>query len=268
VAAIVHDVALDTSPELVHAAAAASSLAIDNERLKADLRARLEELRVSRLRIVEAADAARRRIERDLHDGAQQQLVSLSLQLRVLKARLKTQPELAGLVDELSAQLAQALEELRELARGIHPAVLTDHGLGPAIAALSERVPITVEPDLETDGRLPAPVEAAAYFVVAEALTNVVKYAQASTVRVRIERIDEELLVAVSDDGVGGAAIGAGSGLRGLQDRVAAVGGELAIHSPRGRGTRLEARLPCEPVAVRQAADAPAAEGENSVVGA
>jgi signal transduction histidine kinase len=266
VAAIVHDIALDTSPELVHAAAAASSLAIDNERLKADLRARLEELRVSRLRIVEAADAARRRIERDLHDGAQQQLVSLSLQLRVLKARLKSEPELAGLVDELSAQLAQALEELRELARGIHPAVLTDHGLGPAIAALSERVPITVEPELDTDGRLPAPVEAAAYFVVAEALTNVVKYAQASTARVRIERIDDELRVAVSDDGVGGARIGGGSGLRGLQDRVAAVGGELLLHSPRGRGTRLEARLPCEPVVGRQAA--PAAEDEGSVVGA
>jgi signal transduction histidine kinase len=265
VAAIVHDVALDTSPELVHAAAAASSLAIDNERLKADLRARLEELRVSRLRIVEAADAARRRIERDLHDGAQQQLVSLSLQLRVLKARLKAEPELAGMVDELSGQLAKALEELRELARGIHPAVLTDHGLGPAMAALSERVPLEIALELETEDRLPAPVEAAAYFVVAEALTNVVKYAQASSAGVVIRRRGEDLLVTVSDDGVGGAAIGAGSGLRGLQDRVAAVGGTLAIDSPRGRGTRLTASIPCSPVALPGAA---AEEQPGSVVGA
>jgi signal transduction histidine kinase len=264
VAAIVHDVALDTSPELVHAAAAASSLAIDNERLKADLRARLEELRVSRLRIVEAGDNARRRIERDLHDGAQQQLVSLSLQLRVLKARLKTQPELAGLVDQLSAQLAQALEELRELARGIHPAVLTDHGLGPAIAALADRVPIDVHPELETDARLPAPVEAAAYFVVAEALTNVVKYAGANRARVLIRRRGQDLIVTVSDDGAGGASIGAGSGLRGLQDRVAAIGGTLSIDSPPGRGTRLTARLPCTPIAVPEART----EDEGTVVGA
>jgi signal transduction histidine kinase len=264
VAAIVHDVALDTSPELVHAAAAASSLAIDNERLKADLRARLEELRVSRLRIVEAADAARRRIERDLHDGAQQQLVSLSLQLRVLRGRVKAEPPLAGLVDELSAQLAQALAELRELARGIHPAVLTDHGLGPAITALAERSPLPVEAEVE-EGRRPAPVEAAAYFVVAEALTNVVKYARASYAAVRIERRGDRLLVTVADDGLGGAAIGAGSGLRGLQDRVAAVGGTLSIDSPPGEGTRLEATLPCGDLPV----PAPVAgAGESEMVGA
>jgi signal transduction histidine kinase len=264
VAAIVHDVALDTSPELVHAAAAASSLAIDNERLKADLRARLEELRVSRLRIVEAADAARRRIERDLHDGAQQQLVSLSLQLRVLKARLKSDPELQDLVDQLSDQLARALEELRELARGIHPAVLTDHGLGPAIAALADRVPIDVDSQLSTDERMPAPVEAAAYFVVAEALTNVVKYAEASRAIVDIRRRNDDLWVTVSDDGVGGASIGAGSGLRGLQDRVAAVGGTLTVASAPGRGTRLTARLPC----AEPAATPAAAEQDESVVGA
>ena len=246
VAAIVHDVALETSPELVHAAAAASSLAIDNERLKADLRARLEELRVSRLRIVEAADAARRRIERDLHDGAQQQLVSLSLQLRVLRARVKAEPELTGLVDELSERLAQALEELRELARGIHPAILTDHGLGPAIAALAERVPLPVDIDVAVEERFTPPVEAAAYFVVAEALTNVVKYARATHAGVDIGRDGDALRVAVTDDGVGGAAIGAGSGLRGLQDRVAAVGGTLTIDSAIGAGTRLEARLPVE----------------------
>jgi signal transduction histidine kinase len=247
VAAIIHDVALDTSRELVQAAAAASSLAIDNERLKADLRARLEELRVSRLRIVEAGDAARRRIERDLHDGAQQQLVSLSLQIRVLRARVKEDPELITLVNQLSELLAAALSELRELARGIHPAILTDHGLGPAVSALGDRVPIPVEADLEPEGRLPAPVEAAAYFVVSEALTNVVKYAQAPFARVRIHREGDELVVTVADDGVGGAELGSGSGLSGLQDRVSAVGGTLNIDSPAGGGTRLEARMPCEP---------------------
>jgi signal transduction histidine kinase len=190
--------------------------------------------------------------------------VSLSLQLRVLKARLKHEPDLVGLVDALSAQLAQALEELRELARGIHPAVLTDHGLGPAIAALSERVPIDVAAELDAEARYPPPVEAAAYFVVAEALTNVVKYAQATRARVTIRRRGSDLMVTVSDDGVGGAAIGGGSGLRGLQDRVAAVGGTLSVDSPPGRGTRLTARLPCvdlpEPTA--------RTEDEGTVVGA
>ena len=179
VAAIVHDAELDATPELVHAAASAAALALDNERLKADLRARLEELRHSRRRIVEAADDARRQIERDLHDGAQQQLVSLALDLRLLRARLKHEPEVAETVEELADKLAAALAELRELARGIHPAVLSDHGLGPAIHVLVERSPIAVECDLAFDDRLPAPVEAAAYFVVAEGLTNVIKYANA-----------------------------------------------------------------------------------------
>jgi signal transduction histidine kinase len=262
VAAIVHDASLDTSSELVHAAAAASSLAIDNERLKADLRARVEELRVSRLRIVEAADDARRRIERDLHDGAQQQLVSLALELRVLRARVRDTDE-AELVDRLSARLAEALDELRELARGIHPAALTDHGLGPALSALSERIPLEVEIELDIDGRLPAPVEAAAYFVVAEALTNVVKYAGAGEAHVRLHREGGELRVLVVDSGAGGARIGAGSGLRGLQDRVAAVGGTLVVDSPVGSGTRLEARIPCDPEAPEPARRSEPADGDE-----
>ena len=245
VAAIVHDAALDTTPELVHAAAAASSLAIDNERLKADLRARLEELRVSRRRIVEATDDARRRIERDLHDGAQQQLVALALQLRILRARA-AEPELQSLVDNLSAGLATAIEELRELARGIHPAILTERGLVPAIASLAERSPVPVEQDLEIDERLPAAIEAAAYFVVAEGLTNVFKYAHAAKARVEVRRENGELLVAVSDDGAGGADPEAGSGLRGLHDRVAAVDGTLVVDSPPGVGTRLITRLPLD----------------------
>jgi signal transduction histidine kinase len=244
VAAIVHDAALDTTSELVQAAASASSLAIDNERLKADLRARLEELRVSRLRIVEATDAARRRIERDLHDGAQQQLVALALELRLLRGRVKEQPELVPLVDSLSERLASALAELRELARGIHPTILTDQGLAPAIEALANRVPLPIETDVTVEGRLTEPVEAAAYFVVAEALTNVVKYAQASVVDVTIRRENGAVLVDVVDDGVGGVDMGAGSGLRGLQDRLAAVDGELDIESPPGGGTRLHARIP------------------------
>jgi signal transduction histidine kinase len=247
VAAIVHDAALDTTSELVQAAAAASSLAIDNERLKADLRARLEELRVSRLRIVEATDAARRRIERDLHDGAQQQLVALALELRILRGRVNDQPELTPVVDSLSERLASALAELRELARGIHPTILTDQGLAPAIEALANRVPLPIETDVMVEGRLARPVEAAAYFVVAEALTNVVKYARASSVDVRIRRVDGEVLVDVADDGVGGVDVGAGSGLRGLQDRLAAVDGELDIDSPPGGGTRVRARIPAGP---------------------
>jgi signal transduction histidine kinase len=248
VAAIVHDAALDTTSELVHAAASASSLAIDNERLKADLRARLEELRVSRLRIVEATDAARRRIERDLHDGAQQQLVALALEIRLLRARVGDQPEVAPLVDSLSHRLSSALAELRELARGIHPTILTDQGLAPAVEALATRAPLPVEAEVTLEGRLAEPVEAAAYFVVAEALTNVVKYAHASYVDVRIRRENGEVLVDVADDGVGGVDLGAGSGLRGLQDRLAAVDGELDIDSPAGGGTRLRARIPAAEV--------------------
>ena len=244
VAAIVHDAELDATPELVHAAASAAALAIDNERLKADLRARLEELRHSRRRIVEAADDARRQIERDLHDGAQQQLVSLALDLRLLRARLNHEPELADTVGDLADKLAAALAELRELARGIHPAVLSDHGLAPAIHVLVERAPIEVECDLEFEGRLPPPVEAAAYFVVAEGLTNVVKYANAAKAKVSVRRRPGAVEVAVSDDGIGGARIDAGSGLRGLSDRLAALEGELELESPFGEGTRLAARIP------------------------
>jgi signal transduction histidine kinase len=251
VAAIVHDAALDTTSELVQAAASASSLAIDNERLKADLRARLEELRVSRLRIVEATDAARRRIERDLHDGAQQQLVALALELRLLRARVKDQPEITPLVDSLSERLASALAELRELARGIHPSILSDQGLAPAIDALADRAPVDVRAEVTVDERLSEPVEAAAYFVVAEALTNVVKYADASAVDVAVRRTGNAVLVDVADDGVGGVDLAAGSGLRGLQDRLAAVDGELDIDSPPGGGTRLRARIPVAVAAIQ-----------------
>jgi signal transduction histidine kinase len=259
VAAIVHDAALDTGPELVQAAAAAAALALDNERLKADLRARVEELRVSRVRIVEAGDAARRRLERDLHDGAQQQLVSLALDLRLLKARLRD-TDAEPMVDALAEKLAAALADLRELARGIHPAILTDRGLGPAIEALANRVPVPVECEVEVHERLSGPIEAAAYFVVAEALTNIVKYADATAARVVVRRAADLVTVQVDDDGRGGARIGAGSGLRGLQDRLSALDGTLAVESPTGGGTRLRARIPCGADAlVAEARDEPAA---------
>ncbi len=239
VAAIVHDAALDATPALVTAAAAAASLALDNERLKADLQARVEELRVSRLRIMEAGDAARRRIERNLHDGAQQQLVALALELRVLRVRLQDPA-----IDDLSERLASALAELRELARGIHPAILTDRGLAPAIGSLADRSTVPVQAEVAVEERLPAPVEAAAYFLVAEALTNVARYAEATSARVEVRREDDDLVVLVADDGVGGVDPAAGGGLRGLEDRVATVGGTLDIDSPIGGGTRLRARIP------------------------
>jgi signal transduction histidine kinase len=245
VAAIVHDAALDTTPELVNAAAAAAALAIDNERLKADLRARVEELRVSRLRIVEAADDARRRIERDLHDGAQQELLALALELRVLRSRIG-EGQARPLVDGLAERLDVALSELRELARGIHPAILTQSGLTAAVGALADRAPVPVDVEVAVDERLPAPVEAAAYFVVSEALANVARYAKASSAAVRIAHGNGELVVSVADDGVGGVDINAGSGLRGLQDRLAAVDGRLVIESPAGAGTRLTAQIPSE----------------------
>jgi signal transduction histidine kinase len=219
-------------------------LAIDNERLKADLRARVEDLRVSRLRIVEATDDARRRIERDLHDGAQQQLVALALELRLLRARLED-PAAREMVDTLSHRLATALEELRELARGIHPAILTERGLGPAVEALADRGPVSVRHEVAVDGRLPAAVESAAYFVIAEALTNVAKYAGTGTARVEVRHARGMLDVVVADDGAGGVDLDRGSGLRGLQDRLAAVDGTLAIESEPGAGTRLRARIPC-----------------------
>jgi signal transduction histidine kinase len=243
VAAIVHDAALDTTDELVHAAAAASSLAIDNERLKADLRARVEDLRVSRLRIVEAADEARRQIERDLHDGAQQQLLALALELRVLRSSI-SDPEAGPLVDSIAQRLNTALGELRELARGIHPAILTQSGLQPAVAALADRSTVPVHCVVDVNGRLAPATEATAYFVVAEALTNVARYAKATQARVEIRLDGDDVVVLVSDNGIGGADVAAGSGLRGLQDRLAAVDGALLLDSPRDGGTRLEARIP------------------------
>ncbi|MFL5886842.1 MAG: sensor histidine kinase [Thermoleophilaceae bacterium] len=262
-AAIVHDAELDATPELVQAAAAAAALGLDNERLKADLRARLEELRASRVRLVEASYAARRRIERDLHDGAQQQLVALSIDLRLIKSRVgDDDPATKALVEGASEKLASAITELRELARGIHPAILTERGLGPAVEAIAQRAPVPVECAVDVRDRLIDPLEAAAYFVVAEALTNVAKYSQATSAQVRVHQHDDELEVEVIDDGVGGASTERGSGLRGLGDRVSAVDGTLQVTSPAGAGTRVVARIPYQPAqVVRKAEDGARGDG-------
>jgi PAS domain S-box-containing protein len=201
------------------------------------------ELRGSRARIAAAADGARRRIERDLHDGAQQRLVRLSLTLKLARRRT-TDPEVGELLDEAMDDLAEATAELRELARGIHPAVLTEGGLEPALTGLAGRVPLPVRLAVPPV-RLPASVEATAYFVVAEALTNAARHAQARRAEVTVVVDGGRVVVEVHDDGRGGAAAGAGSGLRGLADRVAAADGTLTVRSPPGAGTTLRVELPC-----------------------
>jgi signal transduction histidine kinase len=246
VALLVHDASVAEERERVSAVVGAAALALENERLAAELRASVKELRASRARIVKTADAARRAIERDLHDGAQQQLVALALSLRLARTRVERDPAEAGrMLDAATRELQAALQSLRELARGIHPAVLSDHGLGAALEALAARFPFPVEIESVPEERLPDAVEATAYFVVAEAITNVARYAHASAARVSIEHGGDELIVVVSDDGIGGADPGAGSGLRGLADRVAVLDGSLSVDSPPGRGTTVRAMIPC-----------------------
>jgi signal transduction histidine kinase len=241
---MIHDASRKDERELVRAVAAAGTLTLENERLAGELRAKVEEVSASRARIVESGDAVRRRIERDLHDGAQQRLVSLALRLRMLGSRLDADPEATQDLESARHELDQALAELRELARGIHPSVLSDRGLGAALEALAQRAPLPVELDESPGERLPERVESAAYFVVAEALTNVAKYSQATRASVNVRRDDGEVFVEVADDGVGGADPATGSGLRGLLDRVSALGGRLEVDSPAGRGTTVRAAIP------------------------
>jgi signal transduction histidine kinase len=243
-AAMIHDQALADECELVQAVAAAARLGLENERLQAEVRAQLEEVRTSRARIVAAADAERRRVERDLHDGAQQRLVSLSLSLSLTKMQLETSPELRAALDEASDELQRALSELRNLARGIHPAILTQQGLGAALESLAEQAPLPVTV-VVPDKRYPTLVETTAYFMVCEALTNITKYAQASAARITMHQANDRLIVEITDDGIGGADPARGSGLRGLVDRVAALGGRLRVESPPGHGTCVRAELPC-----------------------
>jgi signal transduction histidine kinase len=246
VAALIHDPVLLERRALLEAAGAAARLALENERLQAELRAKLAELRASRARIVAAGDAERRRLERDLHDGAQQRLLGLGLALQLVRAELGDNVNGATeLLEEAEAELGAAIEELRELARGIHPAVLTEQGLAPALRTLAVRSPLPVQIVDVPEERFPAPVEAAAYFVVSEALANVAKHAHASAARVSVVRENGVLSVAVHDDGVGGARPNGRSGLAGLADRVHALDGRLTLDSEAGRGTTLAAELPC-----------------------
>ena len=205
-----------------------------------------EEIRASRSRIVEAGDEARRRLERNLHDGAQQRLVALALSLRLAQSKVKSDPAAAEeVLVSAREELTAALDDLRELARGIHPAVLTDRGLGAAIEALATRSPVPVDVQT-TDEPLPRAVEAAAYYVIAESLANVSKYAAASGVTVRVSHDNGCARIEVADDGVGGADAAGGSGLRGLADRVAALEGTLSVDSPPGGGTRVRAEIPLQ----------------------
>lgn len=245
VAAIFYDESLADDNRLIESTGSAAALAMLNQRLAAQLRANVEELRASRARIVQTSDAARRTLERNLHDGAQQHLVSMALTLRLAQEKLDSDPASAkALLSQASADLEEATTELRELARGIHPAILTDRGLGPALGALASRSAVPVKLKDLPDLRLPSPVESAAYFVAAEALTNVARYAEATEAEVTLTRANGVASIAVSDNGVGGANVNGGTGLRGLQDRVAALDGKLLIDSGPG-GTTIRAEFPC-----------------------
>ena len=244
-ALVEHDPALLDERELLEAALAGARLALQRNRLQWELKMQLAELKRSRVRLVEAADTERRRLERNLHDGAQQRLVSLSLALRLAQAKLRSDPDATEqLLTGAAEELQLALQELRELARGLHPAVLADRGLAAALESLADRSALPVELSVSCDCRLAEPIEVAAFYVVSEALANVAKYAQATCARVTVTKTDSTLELEVADDGVGGADPAAGSGLRGLVDRVDALDGRLEVVSPPGGGTRVRAVLP------------------------
>ena len=245
VAALVHDPALSENPALLDAVSSAAGLALENERLLAELRAQLDEVRDSRARLVEASVTERRRLERNLHDGAQQRLVTLSLHLRMAQETLHDDPlATEAMLEGVGDDLKQALEELRELARGLHPAVLTDRGLAPALQSLANRSPFPVAIAGVPALRLPEPVEAALYYVVAESLTNAAKHSGATKGSVTLSTTPETVVVEIRDNGSGGANLTSGTGLRGLADRVEALGGELQLQSPVDGGTVIQAELP------------------------
>jgi signal transduction histidine kinase len=246
VAAVVHDATLLDQPGLIQSVGAAAALALENERLDAELRARIEEVRASRVRLITAEEAARRRLERSLHDGPQQRLVALALGMRTARSRLPEHPDTAAeLIEACEKELTTTIDELRELARGIHPAVLSDRGLQPALESLCGRFPIPVEIGELPPERLPAPVESAAYLVISEALANIARYSHASHATVTVARRNGHALVEVRDDGVGGADPSRGNGLRGLVDRVGALDGSLELVSAPGEGTIVYAEIPC-----------------------
>jgi len=243
-ATVVVDPSLVRHCGLLDAAVTAGGLALENAQLQASVRAQLAQVRASQARIVEAGLAERRRLERDLHDSAQQRLLALNMQLAAAEARMQ-EPAARALIEQARGELHQALQELRDLARGIHPPVLSQAGLGAAIESVAERLPLAVDVDAAARRWEPA-VEATAYFVVCEALANTVKHAKASRATVRVRSREDQLWVEVADDGGGGADPRAGHGLSGLRDRIAALGGEIVVASPPGAGTRITASIPCE----------------------
>jgi signal transduction histidine kinase len=246
VAALIHDPALAENNELVQSVCAAAALTLENARLQAELRARLAELQASRARLVEATDTERRRIERDLHDGTQQRLVSIAMTLGLAESKLAAdRPAVQPVLREAREALTLALFELRELTQGIRPAILVERGLAPALDDLARRAALPVGLDVSVSGRLPEQVEGAAYFVASEALANAAKHSHASEVHLTAAEEEGLLVLEVSDEGIGAAAAGGGSGLRGLADRVEALGGRLTLASPPGRGTTVRAEIPC-----------------------
>ena len=245
VAALVHDPSLNHEPELLDAVSAAAGIALENGRLHVELKARLEELRGSRGRVIEAGQKERQRLERNLHDGAQQRLIALSLELGLLGERLGSDSDARAGVDQARSEIALSLEELRDVARGLHPAVVSGHGLAVALESLAAGASVPVRLTVELDGRLPERVEVAAYYVVCESLANIGKHAHASSATVEVARTNGRVVVEIVDDGVGGADSERGTGLRGLADRVEALAGGLRIWTPRGGGTRVRAEIPC-----------------------
>ena len=245
VAALLHDRSLDDERELLDAVSAAAGIALENGRLHAELRAGLEELKGSRGRVIEAGQKERQRLERNLHDGAQQRLIALSLDLRRLEERLGADAEAKAGLDRARREIALSLEELRGVARGIHPAVVTGHGLAVALESLAAHAPVPVRLTVEIGGRVHERLEVAAYYVVCESLANIGKHAQATSATVEVARTNGEIVIEVVDDGVGGADSERGTGLRGLADRVEALDGRLRVWTPRGGGTRVRAEMPC-----------------------
>jgi signal transduction histidine kinase len=245
VAAMVYDATLGEEPELLEAVSAAAAIALENGRLEAELRARLQDLHGSRTRVVEAHQNERRRLERNLHDGAQQRLVALALELGLLAEQANTDPAIQTRLKRARGEVAQSLDELRDVARGLHPAVVSGHGLAIALESLVVVTPLEVQLKTVELPRLPEHLEVAAYYVVSESLTNAAKHAGASQVTVEVKVADNTLIVEIVDDGIGGADSERGTGLRGLADRVEALNGQLRIWSAAGHGTRVRAEIPC-----------------------
>ncbi len=245
IAALLHDPSLEDEPELLGAVTAAAGIAVENGRLQAELRARLQELRGSRARVIDAGQKERQRLERNLHDGAQQRLIALSLELSLLQRRVEGDADVTTRLDRARDEIALSLEELRDVARGIHPAVLSGHGLQVALESITARASVPVRLTVELEGRLQERLEVVAYYVVSESLANIAKHARATLATVDVGRENGHVVVEIVDDGIGGADTERGSGLRGLADRVEALGGRLRVWTPHGGGTRVKAEIPC-----------------------